>query len=143
MAIKQLSIFVENKAGKIVEVTELLAKNSIDLRALSIADTQDYGIMRTIVDDMDKAKKILEENGSVYKVTEVIGVEIPDVPGGMSKVLSILSENGINIEYLYAFISRSKEYAYVVMRVRDNAKAEKILTDNGVNLVDENEIENI
>ena len=119
MAIKQLSIFVENKAGKIVEVTELLAKNSIDLRALSIADTQDYGIMRTIVDDIDKAKAVLEENGSIYKVTNVIGVEIPDVPGGMSKVLSILSENGVNIEYVYAFISRSKEYAYVVMRVSE------------------------
>lgn len=143
MAIKQLSIFVENKAGKIVEVTELLAKNSIDLRALSIADTQDYGILRTIVDDMDKAKAILEENGSVFKVTEVVGVEIPDVPGGMSKVLRILSDNGVNIEYLYAFISRSKEYAYVVMRVRDNAKAEKILTDNGINLVSENEIADI
>lgn len=143
MAIKQLSIFVENKAGKIVEVTELLAKNSIDLRALSIADTQDYGILRTIVDDTEKAKAVLEENGSVYKVTQVIGVEIPDVPGGMSKVLRILSDNGVNIEYVYAFISRSKEFAYVVMRVRDNEKAEKILTDNGINLVDENEIADI
>ncbi|MBQ7580347.1 MAG: ACT domain-containing protein [Clostridia bacterium] len=143
MAIKQLSIFVENKAGKIVEVTELLAKNNIDLRALSIADTQDYGILRTIVDDTEKAKSVLEENGSVYKVTEVIGVEIPDVPGGMSKVMRILSDNGVNIEYVYAFISRSKEFAYVVMRVRDNEKAEKILTDNGINLVDENEISDI
>ena len=143
MAIKQLSIFVENKAGKIVEVTELLAKNNIDLRALSIADTQDYGILRTIVDDTEKAKSVLEENGSVYKVTEVIGVEIPDVPGRMSKVMRILSDNGVNIEYVYAFISRSKEFAYVVMRVRDNEKAEKILTDNGINLVDENEISDI
>lgn len=143
MAIKQLSIFVENKAGKIVEVTELLAKNSIDLRALSIADTQDYGIVRAIVDDIEKAKTILEENGNIYKITEVIGVEIPDVPGGMSKVLSVLSDNGVNIEYVYAFISRSKDYAYVVLRVRDNEKAEKILLDNGVNLVDESEIKNI
>lgn len=143
MAIKQLSVFVANKAGKLVEVTKLLADNRIDLRAMSIADTQDYGIMRLIVDDLEKAKKILEDNGNIFKITDVIGVEIPDSPGGMSKVISILSENGINIEYLYAFISRSKEYAYVVLRVRDKEKAEEILSQKGVNLLKESDIENI
>lgn len=143
MAIKQLSVFVANKAGKLVEVTKLLADNSIDLRAMSLADTQDYGIMRLIVNDLEKAKKILEDNGNIFKITDVIGVEIPDSPGGMSKVISILSENGINIEYLYAFISRSKEYAYVVLRVRDKEKAEKILSQKGVNLLKESDIENI
>lgn len=143
MAIKQLSVFVANKAGKLVEVTKLLADNRIDLRAMSIADTQDYGIMRLIVDDLEKAKKILEDNGNIFKITDVIGVEIPDSPGGMSKVISILSENGINIEYLYAFISRSKEYAYVVLRVRDKEKAEEILSQKGVNLLKESDIGNI
>lgn len=143
MSIKQLSVFVANKAGKLVEVTKLLADNGIDLRAMSIADTQDYGIMRLIVNDLEKAKKILEDNGNIFKITDVIGVEIPDSPGGMSKVISILSQNGINIEYLYAFISRSKEYAYVVLRVRDEQKAQQILLEQGVNLLKESDIGNI
>ena len=124
MAIKQLSVFVENKEGALVEVTETLAKNQIDLKALSIADTQDYGILRVIVNDIDKAKQALEENGNIVKATDVVGFAVTDETGSMSKVISILSKNGINIEYLYAFISVLRKNAYVVARVKDNDKAE-------------------
>ena len=140
MAIKQLSVFVENKEGALVEVTETLAKNQIDLKALSIADTQDYGILRVMVNDIDKAKQALEENGNIVKATDVVGFAVTDETGSMSKVISILSQNGINIEYLYAFISVLRKNAYVVARVKDNDKAEKILIENGIKLITEDDI---
>ncbi len=143
MAIKQLSVFVENKEGALVEVTETLAKNQIDLKALSIADTQDYGILRVIVNDIDKAKQALEENGNIVKATDVVGFAVTDETGSMSKVISILSKNGINIEYLYAFISVLRKNAYVVARVKDNDKAEKILIENGIKLITEDDIKSM
>lgn len=143
MAIKQLSVFVENKAGKLLELTDILAKNNIDLRAMSVADTADYGILRLILSDIDKAKRILEENDNIVKVTDVVGIAVSDEPGSMSKVVSILSKAGINIEYMYAFVTRSKKYAYVVVRVQDNEKAEQILTANSIRLVSQEEIENM
>ena len=143
MAIKQLSVFVENKAGKLLELTDILAKNNIDLRAMSVADTADYGILRLILSDIDKAKRILEENDNIVKVTDVVGIAVSDEPGSMSKVVSILSKAGINIEYMYAFVTRSKNYAYVVVRVQDNEKAEQILTANSIRLVSQEEIENM
>ena len=143
MAIKQLSVFVENKAGKLLELTDILAKNNIDLRAMSVADTADYGILRLILSNIDKAKRILEENDNIVKVTDVVGIAVSDEPGSMSKVVSILSKAGINIEYMYAFVTRSKNYAYVVVRVQDNEKAEQILTANSIRLVSQEEIENM
>lgn len=143
MAIKQLSVFVENKAGKLLELTDILAKNNIDLRAMSVADTADYGILRLILSDIDKAKRILEENGNIVKVTDVVGIAVSDEPGSMSKVVSILSKAGINIEYMYAFVTRSKNYAYVVVRVQDNEKAEQILKESSIKLVNQEEIENM
>lgn len=143
MAIKQLSVFVENKEGALVEVTETLAKNQIDLKALSIADTQDYGILRVIVNDIDKAKQALEENGNIVKATDVVGFAVTDETGSMSKVISILSKKGINIEYLYAFISVLRKNAYVVARVKDNDKAEKILIENGIKLITEDDIKSM
>lgn len=143
MAIKQLSVFVENKAGKLLELTDILAKNNIDLRAMSVADTADYGILRLILSDIDKAKTILEENGNIVKVTDVVGIAVSDEPGSMSKVISILSKAGINIEYMYAFVTRSKNYAYVVVRVQDNEKAEQILKESSIKLINQEEIENM
>lgn len=143
MAIKQLSVFVENKAGKLLELTDILAKNNIDLRAMSVADTADYGILRLILSDIDKAKRILEENGNIVKVTDVVGIAVSDEPGSMSKVISILSKAGINIEYMYAFVTRSKNYAYVVVRVQDNEKAEQMLKENSIKLINQEEIENM
>ena len=131
MAIRQLTIFVENKQGKLVEITRLLAENDINMRALSIADTKDFGILRLIVDDTDRALVELGENGVMVKITEVVAVEIPHRPGALSKTLTVLADSGINVEYLYAFLASKGQGAYVVLRVADNKAAEKALTKAG------------
>ena len=141
MTINQLSIFVENKAGTVAEITKSIAKAGVSIRALSVADTQEFGILRLIVDDVEKAKEALNENECVVSITKVIGVEIPDVAGGLSTVLELMSENNINVEYLYAFITISGKHAYVVLRVEDNDKAAKILTESGIKLVTQNDID--
>ncbi len=141
MTINQLSIFVENKAGTVAEITKSIAKAGVSIRALSVADTQEFGILRLIVDDVEKAKAALHENECVVSITKVIGVEIPDVAGGLSTVLELMSENNINVEYLYAFITISGKHAYVVLRVEDNDKAAKILTESGIKLVTQSDID--
>ena len=141
MTINQLSIFVENKAGTVAEITKSIAKAGVSIRALSVADTQEFGILRLIVSDVEKAKAALSESECVVSVTKVIGVEIPDVAGGLSEVLELMSENSINVEYLYAFITISGKHAYVVLRVEDNDKAAKILTQKGVKLVTQQDID--
>ena len=141
MTINQLSIFVENKAGTVAEITKSIASAGVSIRALSVADTQEFGILRLIVSDVEKAKDALHKNDCVVSITKVIGVEIPDVAGGLSSVLELMSENNINVEYLYAFITISGQHAYVVLRVEDNDKAAKILTDNGVKLVTQADID--
>ncbi len=140
MAIKQLSVFVPNKAGELVKITDALDKANIDIRAMSIADTQDFGILRLIVSDIKKAKANLEESECFASTTEVVAVEITDEPGSLGKVLKILSDNQIGIEYMYAFIAVSKKGAYVVLRVEDNEKAENTLSSNGVKIVTEDDI---
>ena len=135
MAIKQLSIFVENREGTLVTITDAIAKAGVDIRAMSVADTNDFGIFRLIVTDYDKAKAALEDANCFVSITEVVGVAVEDEPGALAKVIKVLADNNINIEYMYAFITVSKQYAYVVLRVADNAAAEKILTENGVKLV--------
>lgn len=140
MAIKQLSIFVENREGTLVQVTDAIAKAQVDIRAMSVADTNDFGIFRLIVTDYDKAKAALEEANCFVSITEVVGVAVEDEPGALSKVVKVLADNSINIEYMYAFITVSKQYAYVVLRVADNEAAEKILIENGVKLVSEEDI---
>ena len=140
MAIKQLSIFVENREGTLVEVTDAIAKAQVDIRAMSVADTNDFGIFRLIVTDYDKAKAALEEANCFVSITEVVGVAVEDKPGSLAKVIKLLADHNINIEYMYPFITITKQFAYVVLRVADNAAAEKILTDNGVELVSEEDI---
>ena len=131
MKIRQLTVFVENKVGYLSEITELFAKNNIDMKALSIADTKDFGILRLIVDDPEKALKILKDHGLLGTITEVIGVEIKNAAGELSKALSALAEKGVNVEYLYAFLSGTKESAFVVIKATDNLKAETVLKAAG------------
>ena len=140
MAIKQLTVFVQNTKGTIVSVTDTLAKNNINLRALSIAETEDFGILRLIVNDTDLAKKILEENGNLIKTIDVIGVKIGDEPGKLTSALAVLDKASINVEYLYAFMSRTEKHAYVVLRVENNALAEKALVDAGFKLITEQDV---
>ncbi len=135
MSLKQLTVFVENKQGTLVDITDTLARHNINIRALSIADTQDFGILRLIVNDNDTALKTLRDEGYLIKTTDVVGVKIGDEPGKLSMALNVLDENGINMEYLYAFMSRTEKHAYVVLRVADNAAAEAALENAGFHLI--------
>ena len=137
MAIRQLSVFVENKKGTLHEITDVLAKSGIDLRSMSIADTSDYGIVRIIASEPERAKEILNAAGHAANVRNVTAFAVPDQPGGLAKVLSILEENGIDIEYMYALVTKTVGKAYAVMRTNDEDKAEKLLNDNGIELLDE------
>ena len=135
MAIKQLTVFVENKQGAVVAITDTLSKHGINLRALSIAETQDFGILRLIVNDEAAAENILKEEGYLIKITEVVGVKISDEAGKLSEALKVLNDNQINMEYLYAFMARTEKHAYVVVRVEDNVAAESALASAGFKLV--------
>ena len=140
MAIKQLTVFVENKQGSLVSITDKLSAQGINLRALSIAETQDFGILRLIVNDTQAAQQILADAGYLIKITDVVGVKIGDAPGKLSAALQVLDKNNINMEYLYAFMARTEKHAYVVIRVEDNAAAEKALEDAGFHLITEPDI---
>ena len=135
MSLKQLPLFVENKKGALVAITETLAAKNINIRALSIADTQEFGILRLIVTDNELAINALSEEGYLIKTTEVVGVKIGDEPGKLSKALSVLDKENINMEYLYAFMSRTEKHAYVVLRVEDNAHAEQALEAAGFHMI--------
>ena len=143
MAIKQLTVFVQNKKGTVVSITNILSKNNINLRALSIAETQDFGILRLIVNDNDTAVKELTKAGYLIKMTDVVGVKIGDAPGKLSKALTVLDEAHINMEYIYAFMTRTEKHAYVVMRVEDNAAAETALEDAGFHLITDADVEKL
>ena len=140
MAIKQLTVFVQNKKGTIVEVTDVLSKNNINLRALSIAETGDFGILRLIVNDEKSAEKVLEENGYLIKVVDVVGVKIGDEPGKLTSALDVLDKADINVEYLYAFMARTEKHAYVVLRVENNDDAEAALENAGFKLITEADV---
>ncbi|MBQ7133625.1 MAG: ACT domain-containing protein [Ruminococcus sp.] len=143
MALKQLNIFVENKKGALVEITETLASNEINMRALSIADTEEFGILRLIVNDTELASKVLSEKNYLIKTTEVVGVKIGDAPGKLSTALAVLDKEDINVEYLYAFMARTEKHAYVVLRVADNAQAEKALEDAGYHMITDPDIDKL
>jgi len=140
MAIKQISVFVENRAGRLADITGLLAQNSIDIRALSIADTTDYGILRLIVDAPDKAVDVLKGSGLTVSATEVLGIEVPDTPGGFASAIRVLSDRGISVEYAYAFITPDVGKAHVIVRVENNAHAEEALKSGGIKIISQEEI---
>ncbi len=140
MAIKQLTVFVQNKKGTVVEVTDILSRSNVNLRALSIAETQDFGILRLIVNDEKTAEAVLAENGYLIKVIDVLGVKIGDEPGRLTAALAVLDKADINVEYLYAFMARTEKHAYVVLRVEDNAVAEAALTAAGFKMITEADI---
>lgn len=140
MALKQVTVFVENKKGALVAITTALAKHEINIRALSIADTQDFGILRLIVTDFERAMQVLSAEGFLVKGTAVVGVKIGDAPGKLSTALGVLDKADINMEYLYAFMSRTEKHAYVVLRVADNASAEKALEEAGFHLISDADI---
>ena len=135
MLIKQISIFVQNKSGRLAEITKLLGEKGVNILALSIADTTDFGILRLIVSNPDAAEKAIAENGLTAKVTEVIGIAVPHVPGGLAGALAVLNDQGISIEYMYAFVTKSEGDAMVILKVDDNFTAMKALSENGIKLL--------
>lgn len=140
MAIKQLTVFVQNKKGSVATVTDILSRNNVNLRALSIAETQDLGILRLIVNDEKTAEAVLAENGYLIKVIDVVGVKIGDAPGKLTAALDVLDKADINVEYLYAFMARTEKHAYVVLRVENNDTAEAALTGAGFKMISEADI---
>ncbi|MBQ7047002.1 MAG: ACT domain-containing protein [Oscillospiraceae bacterium] len=140
MAINQISVFVENRPGRLADITSVLAENSIDIRALSIADTTDYGILRLIVDNPESALAVLKKEGMTASSTQVLGIAIPDEPGGFAKAIRVLAQAGISVEYAYAFITPDVGNAYVIIRVEDNDKASEVLLSSGISLLNQSEI---
>ncbi|WP_296788806.1 amino acid-binding protein [uncultured Methanobrevibacter sp.] len=143
MAVKQISIFVENKEGRIKKAIDTLAKQNINIRALSIADTTKYGILRLIVSDNEKAIEALEADGFIVKENEVIILAVPDEPNGLNSTLAIFDDKNINLEYLYAFVSSKTDEAIVVMRLENMEKAIEALNNSDIKILDESDIKDL
>lgn len=135
MQIQQLSVFIENKPGRLAEITKVLADSDVDIRAISVADTSDFGILRVIVDRPKEAVLALREHGMTVSLTNVLAVGISDEKGAFADVIKILANNGIDVEYIYAFVSRDKGKAYVIIRTDKSARAAEALTQNGVEIL--------
>ena len=140
MYIKQISVFVENRQGRLAEITEEIAKHGVDIRALSLADTTNFGILRLIVDKPYEAEKILKEAGCTVSLTAVIAIAIDDQPGALSKALRVMADGGISVEYLYAFISKETGRASVILRVDDGDVAVEILNKNNIRFLSDQDI---
>jgi len=140
MKVKQLSIFLENQSGRLAEVTGALGNEGINIRALSLADTSGFGILRLIVNDIESARTALKGKGFTVRETDVIAVEIPDKPGGLANILSILGRNGINIEYMYAFVEKASNDAVVIFRFENIDNAIEVLKAEGINVLTAEEV---
>lgn len=138
--LKQLSIFLENKEGRLLHTLDIIEKLDINIRALSIADTSEFGILRLIVTEPLKVKQKLEENNFIVKLTDVLAVAIDDEPGGLNKVLRLLDENDINLEYLYAFVEQQKYNAIVILRLENMAEGYKVLNEGNASIIAPDEI---
>lgn len=140
MTVQQISVFLENKPGGLAEFAKVLSENHINMRAMCIAETPDFGILRIIVDDVYNTMCTMREAGYICSATKVLAVEIPDRPGSLLNTLTVLGESGINLEYSYAFTTNKKDVAYMILRVNDNEKASEVLGKNGIRLVEQEEI---
>lgn len=140
MKVKQLSIFLENQSGRLADVTTAMGDEGVNIRALSLADTSGFGILRLIVDNIEKAHEILKDQGFTVRETDVIAVEIPDQPGGLGKVLNIFGDAKINIEYMYAFVGTSGENAVVIFRIDNVDQAVETLHAKGVKILSASQV---
>jgi hypothetical protein len=136
MKVEQISIFIENKSGRLAEITRILGDAGINIRALSLADTSDFGILRLIVNDVETAKAVLKEKGFTVSKTEVVAVEVPDRPGGLSSLLQTLDTNKINVEYMYAFVERCGGNAVIIFRFDETDKAIATLNGSGFTILE-------
>ena len=140
MKVEQIAIFLENRSGRLAELTNVLAENGINIRALSLADTADFGILRLIVNDTEKAKAVLRQNGFTVGKTEVLVVEVADKPGGLASVLQLIKETGLNVEYMYAFTQKSGESGLIIFRFDDTDAAIEALTKAGIRILTGEEV---
>ncbi len=140
MNVEQISIFLENKSGRLADVTSVLSKVGINIRALYLADTADFGILRLIVNDSEKARQALKDQGFTVEKTKVVAVEVPDRPGGLSGILNTIKDEGINVEYMYAFVQKSGENAIVIFRLDEVEKSEELLQKAGVRILSGEEL---
>lgn len=143
MKVNQLSVFLENKSGRLADVTRSLANAGVNIRALSIADTIDYGLLRLIVNDPSRAKTALGEEGFTVAMTEVLAIEVPDSPGGLAEIIDVFAENGLNIEYMYAFVGTSGKNAIVIFRTQDVDLAITALGKKGVRILTGDELHSL
>jgi hypothetical protein len=140
MNIEQISIFLENKSGRLAEVMRVLFEAGINIRALYLADTADFGILRLIVNDTEKAWKVLKDNGFTVEKTKVVAIEVPDKPGGLSSILDTIKDEGINVEYMYAFVEKSGENAIVIFRFDELERSIYVLRKSGVKIMEGEEL---
>ena len=143
MTVKQISIFLENRPESLMELTDILAKRNINMRALCLADTNDFGIARIIVDDPENVASVLKEEEYIVKASNVIALEIPDDTGSLNKILKILGENGRNVEYMYGFTGRKTNCAFMVLRCTDIPKTEQVLESAGIRMLNQSELREI
>jgi hypothetical protein len=136
MKVEQISIFIENKSGRLAEIARTLGDAGVNIRALSLADTSDFGILRLIVNDREKAKDVLKEKGFTVSKTEVVAIEVPDRPGGLYEILHTLDQEFINVEYMYAFVERCGENAVIIFRFDETEKAIEKLLERGFNVLE-------
>ncbi len=140
MLVKQISVFLENRSGRLHEVSEVLKEAGINIRALSLADTSDFGILRLIVDKPDKAQQVLKSSGLTISQTDVLAVEVEDKPGGLAQILGICDSGGINVEYMYAFVEKSGQNAVVIFRAENPQGAIALFQKNGIHLLSEEQV---
>lgn len=143
MFAEQISIFIENKEGRLAEVTAILRDANVNIRALSLADTTDFGVLRLIVNDIESAEKALKKEGFTVGITQVMAVEVKDEPGGLNKILDPLSENEVNVEYMYAFANPQCKNAIMIFRLDDQDKALKILAQRNIKVISRKEIRSL
>ena len=132
MSVRQISVFLENARGRLAQVTQTLAREKINIRALSLADTSDFGVLRIIVNNPDRCLTVLKAGGFVAQVTEVIAVEVEDKPGGLAHILEVLDQDNVNVEYMYAYVEKSRDNAIVICRIDDRERALQVLEKNGI-----------
>lgn len=140
MGVRQISVFLENKAGRLSDVTKVLGENNVDISALSIADTTHFGILRLIVNNPDLAEKVLKESGYTVSVSDVIAIAIDDNPGALAKALEVLTDNDVTIEYIYAFTGKTENKALVVLKVEDIPQATRLLQSRNIQVLKESEV---
>lgn len=140
MTIKQISIFIENRKNALSELTNVLATHNINMRAMSLADTSDFGIARIIVENSEQVQAALERSAYIVKVTPVIAIEIPDEAGSLNRILKLLADNGRNVEYMYGFTGRKTNSAYMIIRCTDVPETEKVLENAGIHMVSQDEL---